>query len=482
MEPHHLNIFNPSSHKNHLRIGKNMKGIILAGGTGSRLWPLSRKQYPKQFLKLGSTSLFQNTVLRCLKVSNTSEIFIVTNEAQKFLVLGQLEEIKCNIPKDNVLIEPMGKNTLPAICFGVCEIVKRFGKSVVGVFSSDHILDENAMDSIASAQNLVCDYIVTFGVVPDSPHTGYGYIKTGPAAGNGFKVAGFKEKPGYETAKRYKDEGYLWNSGMFLFDTDLFSAELALHAPEFIDVFSPGRDIMDAYEAMPAISIDYGIMEKSDRVAVVRLDHEWSDMGNFDAMYNEFEKDGDGNVVHDCDNASLDSRGNLIYSEKNKIVSLIDVDDMVVVDTPDALLVCPRASSQKVKEVVDSLNVDGDERADLHRTVYRPWGSYTILEDSERHKIKNIMVLPEKKLSMQLHHHRSEHWVVVNGMACVQVDGKQYFLRQGESTFIKAGIKHRLSNPGKIALEIIEVQLGEYVGEDDIVRFDDEYGREQMET
>lgn len=454
-----------------------IKSIILAGGSGARLWPLSRKQYPKQFLKLGDTSLFQNTVLRCLNISDVSEIFIVTNESQKFLVLGQLEEIKCSIPKDNVLIEPMGKNTLPAICFGVHEVEKRFGRSVVGVFSSDHILDERAMGSIGDAQNLACDHIVTFGIVPSSPHIGYGYIKPGVVVGNGFKVAEFKEKPGYDVAKGYVDEGYLWNSGMFLFDTDVFSSELALHAPEFVDAFSDGRDIAGAFEEMPAISIDYGIMEKSKRIAVVRLDYDWSDMGNFDAMYNELEKNGGGNAVHDCDNVSLDSTGNLIYSTKKKVVSLIDVDDMVVVDTPDALLVCPRASSQKVKDVVDTLKASGDARADLHRTVYRPWGSYTILEDSERHKIKNIMVLSEKKLSVQLHHHRSEHWVVVKGMACVEVDGEKYFLRQGESTFIRAGIKHRLSNPGQIALEIIEVQLGEYVGEDDIVRFDDEYGR-----
>ena len=441
------------------------------------MWPLSRKQYPKQFLKLGSTSLFQNTVLRCLNVSDASEILIVTNESQKFLVLGQLEEIKCSIPKDNVLIEPMGKNTLPAICFGVHEIEKRFGRSVVGVFSSDHILDENAMGSIGDAQKLACDHIVTFGIVPSSPHTGYGYIKPDVAVGNGFKVAEFKEKPRYEVAKGYVDEGYLWNSGMFLFDTELFMAELALYAPEFIGAFSDELDILAAYEDMPAISVDYGIMEKSERVAVVKLDYDWSDMGNFDAMYNELEKNGGGNAVHDCDNVSIGSTGNLIYSAKNKVVSLIDVDDMVVVDTPDALLVCPRTSSQKVKDVVDTLKAKGDERADLHRTVYRPWGSYTILEDSERHKIKNITVLPEKKLSVQLHHYRSEHWVVVKGMACVEVDGEKYFLRQGESTFIRAGIKHRLSNPGQMALEIIEVQLGDYVGEDDIVRFDDEYGR-----
>jgi len=454
-----------------------MKSIILAGGTGSRLWPLSRKEYPKQFLKLGCTSLFQDTVLRCQEISDMSGIFIVTNESQKFLVSGQLEEIGSEVPKENVLIEPVGKNTLPAICFGVHEIDKRYGRSTVGVFSSDHLMDTEAMETIAGAQELSHNHLVTFGVAPDSPHTGYGYIRPGAAIGNGYKVMGFEEKPGIEDAKRYVDDGYLWNSGMFLFDTDFFLAELAAHAPGFVDAFSSG-DINEAYDAMPSISIDYAIMEKSDKVVVVGLDHKWSDMGNFDAMYREFEKNANANVVYDCDDVTINSSGNLIYSERNKLVSMIDVNDMIVVDTPDALLVCPRASSQKVKDVADTLKAKQDVRADLHRTVYRPWGRYTILEDSDLHKIKNIMVIPGRKLSVQLHHHRSEHWVVVKGMACVEVDGEQYFLRQGESTFIRAGMKHRLSNPGKIGLEIVEVQLGEYVGEDDIVRFDDEYGRE----
>ncbi len=346
-----------------------MKSIILAGGTGSRLWPLSRKHYPKQFLKLGSTSLFQNTVLRCRKISNPSGIFIVTNESQKFLVLGQMEEIESDVPRENVLIEPVGKNTLPAILFGVHEIVGRYGRSTVGVFSSDHLMDAEAMETIAGAQELSHDYLVTFGVVPDCAHTGYGYINPGAAVGNGYEVSGFSEKPNIEDAKRYVDDCYLWNSGMFLFDTELFLAEVAAYAPELVDVFSSG-DINEAYDVMPSISIDYAIMERSDKVAVVRLDHRWSDMGNFDAMYNEFEKNADANVVYDCDDVTLNSSGNLIYSEKNKLVSMIDVDDMIVVDTPDALLVCPRSSSQKVKDVVDTLKADHNTRADLHMTVY----------------------------------------------------------------------------------------------------------------
>jgi mannose-1-phosphate guanylyltransferase/mannose-6-phosphate isomerase len=441
------------------------------------LWPLSREQYPKQFLKFGKTSLFQDTLKRCLTLSDITEIFVVTNESQKFFVSGQIKECGYDIPVENILIEPKGKNTLPAICFGMREIEKRYGKSVVGVFPSDHILDRGVMKIIAGAESMASDSLVTFGITPRSPHTGYGYIKPGQALGDGFGVLEFREKPVLAQAKKYVTEGCLWNSGMFLFNTELFFSELKTYVPDVFKAFEASDDIHAVYEVVPSISIDYGIMEKSSRVAVVRLDEKWSDLGNFDAMYDEFEKDGSGNVVYICDNVSIGSTDNLIYSKPKKLVSLIDVSGMVVVDTPDALLVCPRSSSQKVKDLVTMLKKKDDERAYLHQTVYRPWGSYTVLESSERHKIKNIMVMPEKRLSLQLHHHRSEHWVVVKGMAQVQVDGREFFLSPGESTFIKGGVKHRLSNPGKIPLEIIEVQLGDSVAEDDIVRFDDEYGR-----
>lgn len=405
------------------------------------------------------------------------EIYVVTNEAQKFFVIGQIEEMRYDIPGENILIEPKGKNTLPAICFGMWEIQKKFGRSAVGIFPSDHILDKNAMKTIAGAEKLSTDYLVTFGIVPRSPHTGYGYIKTAQTLGAGYRVSEFREKPALNEAKKYVNEGCLWNSGMFLFNTDVFFAELKAHAPVVFEAFETSEDINKIYKKVQSDSIDYGIMEKSSRVAVVRLEEKWSDLGNFDAMYDEFDKDGSGNVVYGCDKALVDSADNLVYSRPKKLVSLIDVNEMVVVDTPDALLVCPRSSSQKVKEVVTALKDKNDERAYLHTTVYRPWGSYTTLESSERHKIKNIMVMPEKRLSLQLHYHRSEHWVVVKGMACVHVEGKEFFLRPGESTFIRGGMKHRLSNPGKIPLEIIEVQLGDTVDEDDIVRFDDEYGR-----
>jgi len=411
-------------------------------------------------------------------ISDISEIFVVTSEKQKFFVYGQVEELELDIPKENILLEPEGKNTLPAISFGMREIEKIHGSSTVGIFSSDHILDIDAMQTITGAEKLVDHHLVTFGIVPESPHTGYGYIKPGTELDVGYEVFEFKEKPGLEVARRYVVNGYLWNSGMFLFSTELFISELRSHAPQlWNEFFNSDRDIGDVYHDIPSVSVDYGLMEKSSRVAVVKLENKWSDLGNFDAMYNEFDVDEPGNVVYNCVDASIDSRRNIIYSSKNKAVSLIDVNDMVVVDTRDALLVCPRSSSQKVKDVVSLLKERGDERAYIHQTVYRPWGTYTVHESSDKHKIKNIIVMPKKRLSLQLHNHRSEHWVVVRGRACVEVGGEQKYLAEGESTFISAGVKHRLFNPGAEPLEIIEVQLGEYVGEDDIERFDDEYGR-----
>lgn len=457
-----------------------MKSLILAGGNGTRLWPLSREENPKQFLKLNNDkSLFQDTFLRCLKISNVDEIFVVTNKEQRFFVSGQIQELGHELPSGNLLIEPVGKNTLPAITFGMKTIKDQYGDSNVGIFSSDHILDISAMELIASSEELADNYLVTFGIVPTSPHTGYGYIKPAEPLGIGYKVSEFREKPDKETAIQYIEDGCLWNSGMFLFNTEIFFKELQAHSPDIYNSFSDIEDINGVFKNIPNISVDYGIMEHSDKVAVVKLTQKWSDLGNFAAIYEESDKNGNDNSINDIDAVFINSKKNLVRSKSGKIVSLIDVNDMIVIDTPDALLVCPKESSQKVKDIVNELKARDDERVKLGQTVYRPWGSYTVLDNRDNHIIKNITVLPGRKLSLQMHYHRSEHWVVVKGMACVQVNDKKFFVRPGESTFIRAGKKHRLSNPSKIPLEIIEVQLGEYVDESDIVRYDDEYGRVQ---
>ena len=455
-----------------------MKSIILAGGVGSRLWPLSREYYPKQFIKFKpfEKSLFQMTFERCLRLSNIEDIYIITNEKHKFLVMGQIEKLGYSFNEENILVEPIGKNTLPAIYYGVKEI-KKYGDDVVGVFPSDHLIGnvDEFVKTIKKGEKIAKDYLVTFGIKPTKPHTGYGYIKPGKELDIGYKVEEFKEKPDLDTAKEYLKKGYLWNSGMFLFRTDVFEEEVKKHCPEVYEAFKL-EDIDEIYKIVQDISIDYGVMEKSDKVAVIPLNIKWSDLGSFDAFYEEFEKDKNGNIVYG-ENVVIDSKNNLVNVHGGKIVSLIGVEDLIVVDTKDALLICKKEHSQKVKDVYKKLKERNDERILFHKTVYRPWGYYTVLEEGLFYKIKKITVLPGKKLSYQLHYHRSEHWIVVKGMAKVTIDGKEFFVRSGESTFVRSGVKHRLENPGKIPLEVIEIQVGEYLEEDDIVRFDDDWGR-----
>ncbi|AIJ06304.1 mannose-1-phosphate guanylyltransferase/mannose-6-phosphate isomerase [Methanocaldococcus bathoardescens] len=456
-----------------------MKSIILAGGVGSRLFPLSREYYPKQFIKFKAfeKSLFQLTFERTLKLSNIKDIYIITNEKHKFLVLGQIEELGYNFKEENILIEPIGKNTLPAIYYGVKVIKERDGDDAVAVFPSDHLIknEDEFIKIIKEGVKLADNYLITFGIKPNKPHTGYGYIKPGEKLDIGYKVDEFKEKPDLETAKKYIENGYLWNSGMFLFKTDIFEEEVKKYCPEVYEAFKED-DINNVYRKVPDISIDYGIMEKSDRVAVIPINIKWSDLGSFDAIYDVFDKDDNGNIIHG-ENVILNSKNNLIYTHGGKLASLIGVDDLIVVDTRDVLLICNKGDSQKVKDIVKYLKQKGDERVLFHKKVYRPWGWYEVLEEGRFYKVKKITVLPGKNLSYQLHYHRSEHWVVVKGMARVVIEGEEKFVRSGESIFVRSGLKHRLENPGKIPLEVIEIQVGEYLGEDDIVRFEDDWNR-----
>ncbi|MDK2983526.1 MAG: mannose-phosphate guanylyltransferase / mannose-6-phosphate isomerase [Thermococcaceae archaeon] len=460
-----------------------MKTLILAGGKGTRLWPLSRELMPKQFIRIfDSTSLFQKTVERALKFSKPKEIFIVTNREYKFRVMDDLRELGIEVPEENILLEPVGKNTLPAIFWGMKAIEENYGKSKVTVLPSDHLIrvNDDYIKAFENAEKLADKYFITFGIKPTRPHTGYGYIKPGEKLEGGYRVAEFKEKPDYETAKRYVEEGYYWNSGMFLFDSSLFIEEVKNLAPEVYNAFEDAKSIEEAYEKVPEISVDYGIMEKTNKAAVVPLNTYWNDLGSFDALYEAFEKDEHGNAVSirgfKGDYINVDSKDNLIITER--LTATVGVEDLVIIDTGDALLVAKKGETQKVKEVYKKLVEKGDERALVHRTAYRPWGSYTVLEEGERYKIKRLTVLPGKRLSLQRHYHRSEHWVVVRGTAKVKVGDKELLLRPGESTFIPAGVVHRLENPGKVVLEIIETQIGEYLGEDDIERFQDDFGRD----
>lgn len=458
-----------------------MKVIILAGGSGSRLWPLSRDRYPKQFIKFrdDKLSLFQETFIRSLYLANEDDIYVVTNEKYKFLVMGSIEELGYEYNEGNIIVEPEAKNTLPAIYAGVYEISKKGNANVV-VFPSDHMIlnGKEFSDAIKNSEELAKDSIVTFGIKPDKPNTGYGYIAPGKKRLCGYQVKEFKEKPEYEVAVTYVDEGYYWNAGIFMFNTEIFTDEVKKYAPKIYEAFDRTNNITEAFNKIDQkISIDYGILEKSKNVTVAPVDIEWNDLGSFDAFYNVFDKDANNNILNE-DNIIIDSNNNYIYSDKGKVVSLVGVDDLIIVDNRDALLVCKKEQSQKVKNVVEALKTRNDNRVEYHVQDYRPWGNYKILEEEEgAFKIKRIKVSQGKRLSYQLHYHRSEHWIVVKGMAKITIDDVERLIPAGESIFIKAGQKHRLENPGKTALEIIEVQIGEYLEEDDIIRFDDEYGR-----
>ena len=408
---------------------------------------------------------------RALLFSRPDEVYAITGAAHRFLAADHLAEIDAPC---RVLTEPEGKNTLPAIYYGVKAIAEGNGSSPVAVLSSDHLIDadDRYVEAFRKAERLSRDRLVVFGVRPTSPHTGYGYIRPGEALEDGYAVDAFVEKPDLVTAERYVADGYLWNSGMFLFNSDLFLAECASLAPDVVSAFeSPAEQ---AYAQTPKISIDYGIMEKTRRAAVVPLECDWNDVGNFDALYAALQKNGDKNAVRG-EHIGIDSSENLIIADR--LVATVGVRDLAIVETKDAILVAARNEAQRVGEIAKTLREKGDSRALFHTQVHRPWGSYTNLEEGRSYKIKRVTVPPKRRLSLQMHHHRSEHWVVVTGCAEVTIADKTYLLRNGESTFVPAGTVHRLANPGLLPLELIEVQIGEYTGEDDIVRFEDDFER-----
>jgi mannose-1-phosphate guanylyltransferase len=455
-----------------------MTNIILCGGSGTRLWPISRTLMPKQFVKLfDDRSLFQLTVERNDSICNKQ--FVVSNTEQYFLAVDQLREL--DKTTDKYLLEPIGRNTAPAIALACMELDPQ---EIVLVTPSDHLIkDQDAyLGVITRAKELAFqDYLVTFGITPTFAETGFGYIES-----DGEKVISFKEKPDEGTAQEYLSAGnYYWNSGMFCFKACVFLDELQKYSPEIYDNCKIALANADTngltrikHEDMIAIpedSIDYAVMEKSDRVRVVRSNIGWSDVGSFDALYEELPKDANGNTA--CDkHISIDSKNNLVLCDGRQIAT-VDVEDLIIVDTGDALLVSKKGSSQKVKRVVAELKNRNSEMHNIHLTAHRPWGTYTILEDTPGYKIKRIVVHPGQRLSLQKHFHRSEHWIVVSGTATVTVGENSTLVRPNESTYIKMGEVHRLTNEGKIPVVLIEAQVGEYTGEDDIVRITDDYNR-----
>jgi mannose-1-phosphate guanylyltransferase/mannose-6-phosphate isomerase len=467
-----------------------MKALILAGGSGTRLWPLSRKNYPKQFLKLGNKgSLLQDTVERLLRVFSDDDIVVMTNNEYKFHVISDLNaSFGKPSTSHKIILEPVGRNTGPAIALGIKYCIEKLGcgeDEVIFICPADHIIrpPEKFVEYIKRAEEIARkNFIVTFGIKPTRPETGYGYIKAQgmeQSAGDVsyFKAEKFTEKPDLETAGQYINEGnYYWNSGMFAFSIGTMMEEFRRNAPEIREMLEMGLDEMIAnFDRMPDISIDYAVAERSDRIVVLPLDIYWNDIGSWDSLYDVADKDEMGNVKIG-DVIGIDTKDTLIMANK-RLVSTIGLEDCLIIDTDDAVLIAKKGETQKVREIVTRLTEAKRKEASDHMTTYRPWGSYTILEEAERYKIKRIVVNPAARLSLQMHYHRSEHWVVVRGAAKVTIGDKEFVIHENESVYVPKSTLHRLENPGRVPLEIIEVQNGEYVGEDDIKRVDDIYGR-----
>lgn len=463
--------------------------VIMAGGTGSRLWPLSRQLNPKQFLKLcGDSTLLQQTLSR-LDGLHTAAPSIICNEDHRFMVAEQLRQL--SVKNASILLEPIGRNTAPAIALAALNATRNGQDPVLLVLAADHFIEDQSafQQAVKEAEELAKqDKLVTFGIVPTQPETGYGYIQRGSALPvQGYQVARFVEKPDSETAQAYLDSGdYYWNSGMFMFKASVYLQALQEFRPDILDActraFEAGSQDLDfvrvdaaAFADCPEDSIDYAVMEKTRDAAVIPLDAGWSDIGSWSALWEIGTKDEQGNVCKG-DVLNIGSSNSLVYAE-SKLVATVGVDNLVVVETKDAVLVAHKDRVQDVKKVVEAIKNDGRHEHMNHREVYRPWGVYDSIENGERYQVKRITVKPGAKLSVQMHHHRAEHWVVVSGTAKVTNGDKTFLVTENESTYIPIGEIHALENPGKIPLELIEVQSGSYLGEDDIVRFEDKYGR-----
>lgn len=461
-----------------------MKLVVLAGGGGTRLFPISRNSFPKQFLKLATEkSLLIETIKRFEKEIAPEDIIIVTNKEYKHHVLTELKA--WDLERAHVILEPIARNTAPAIALAVqyCrEVLKADDTECVLVTPADHVIKpvEAVISAATKAEELSSgEYFITFGIVPDKPETGYGYIKASKdtISTTAFTVERFVEKPNKEKAEEYLASGeYYWNSGMFAFSVGAFMKELEAHCPDICQLVQEGyHNTIKCFEQMPNISIDYAMAERSQKVAVIPLELKWSDVGSWDALYDILEKDDEGNALKgDC--VAIDCNNSLLVGS-DRLVAAVGLEDTIVVETNDVIVVAKKGESQKIKDLVEQLKNQKRKEVNEHTTTYRPWGSYTILTESIGYKVKRIMVLPGERLSLQMHYHRSEHWVVIAGTAKVTIGEQEIMVHESESVFVPKSTKHRMENPGKIPLEIIEVQTGAYLEEDDIVRFNDIYGR-----
>ena len=468
--------------------------VILSGGAGSRLWPVSREAYPKPFIRLpDGKTLLQKTFERACGLSDTHAVITVTNREYYFLTKDEYAR-NSSTAEQSFLLEPCGRNTAPAVAMAAFHAIARYGDDVqLLILPADHLIDDTPTfeSAVASARQLARNgTLVTFGVAPTRPETGYGYIECGARTGGdcGYRVARFVEKPNAAVASEFVASGrFLWNSGMFCFRASAFLKALETHAPGLYrsaescwnSTERPEAEKIqlnvEAFGKLEDVSIDYAVMEKHADVAVVRAAFDWNDIGSWSAVGELTSADADGNRISG-EAITVDSTGCYIQSD-SRMVAAVGVKDLVVVDTPDALLVADKNRVQDVKRVVSQLKVRNHATHQVHLTVHRPWGTYTTVAEGPTHKIKRITVKPKASLSLQMHQHRSEHWVVLSGVAEVVNGSKEYRVYPNESTFIPAGRRHRLANPGKDELVIIEVQTGSYVGEDDITRFEDVYGR-----